>query len=241
MKKKFWPLLAGAFACGSCCPPAKVAAIPPPPPPKVVLVHGIFETGTAYKHLRRRLEKQGMECFVPKLKHQDGRGGLDYLAEHLKKDIDREFGPDTRFSLVGFSMGGLVGRYYLQNLGGAERCETFFTISSPHHGTTAAHLYFSEGARQMRPGSRFLADLEETENRLGRMPVVSYRTPMDLVILPPASSIWDRAENHEFPVILHPLMLSSRKVLDDIENRLVSLNRTGTALKTRSRGISKRH
>jgi len=43
---------------------------------------------------------------------------------------------------------------------------------------------------------------------------------MDLIILPPNSSIWDRADNREFPVIMHPLMLNSRAVIDDVEKRL---------------------
>ncbi len=186
-------------------------------------MHGIFETGNAFKPLKKRLEKQGMTCFVPRLKHPSGHGGLDRLAEHLKEDIDREFGPDAPFALVGFSMGGLVSRHYLQQLGGADRCTTFITISSPHHGTSTAHFYFSEGARQMRPGSAFLKELEKTEDRLGTLPVVSYRTPMDLIILPPTSSNWKRAENHQFRVALHPLMLSSNPVLNDIERRLAAL------------------
>jgi hypothetical protein len=55
----------------------------------------------------------------------------------------------------------------------------------------------------------------------GKMSVASYRTPMDLVILPPTRSIWDRADYLEFPVVLHPLMLSSNKVIADIERRLL--------------------
>ena len=73
----------------------------------------------------------------------------------------------------------------------------------------------------MRPGSPFLADLARSQDRLGKMRVASYRTPMDLVILPPTSSVWDRAENLEYPVVLHPLMLNSRKVLADMEQRLL--------------------
>lgn len=84
-----------------------------------------------------------------------------------------------------------------------------------------AYTYPGKGARQMRPGSPFLRKLEETEHRLGDMPVVSYRTPMDLIILPTESSVWKRAENHSHPVLLHPLMLHSKPVLDDIEKRLV--------------------
>lgn len=186
-----------------------------------VLVHGIFEDGTKFKKMKARLESRGIRCFCPKLLYHDGTGGLDFLAEHLKNDIDREFGPKKKIIVVGFSMGGLITRHYLQNLGGAKRCATFITISSPHHGTSVAWTYPSKGVVQMRPGSEFLLGLDDTEKHLGGIPVVSYRTPMDLIILPATSSVWDRAENVEVPVALHPLMLQSEKVISDIERRLL--------------------
>lgn len=188
---------------------------------KAVLVHGIFEDGTKFKKMKSRLEGKGIHCITPKLLHQDGTGGLDLLAEHLKRDIDEAFGKDEKIILIGFSMGGLVSRYYLQQLGGADRCATFITISSPHHGTSAAWIYPSKGAVQMRSGSTFLADLAATENRLGDIPVVSYHTPMDLIILPANSSVWGRADNVTVKVPAHPLMIQSNKVLADIEGRLL--------------------
>ena len=188
---------------------------------RIVLVHGFLENGNTFRMLRKRLEKQGFECLVARMKPSDARGGLEELAAGLKREIDDTFGPGQPISIVAFSMGGLVSRHYLQHLGGAARCKSLFTISSPHQGTWAAWIYPGKGASQMRPGSGFLASLSESEARLGRMPVVSYRTPMDLVILPPASSVWQRAENLEFKVPLHPLMLNSRPVLDDIERRLI--------------------
>lgn len=194
-----------------------------PAAPKVthaVLVHGIFQSGYSFRMLKTRLEKRGIQVLVPKLKPRDGRGGLDQIAAGLKQDIDAAFGPKQRIAVVGFSMGGIVSRHYLQELGGADRCDTFITISSPHHGTQTAWLYPTKGAEQMRPGSPFLSDLEKSENRLGRIPVVSYHTPHDLVILPANSSVWDRAENVSFNVALHPLMLYSNPVLTDIERRL---------------------
>ena len=187
---------------------------------RVVLVHGIFETGSNFRLMRKRLQKKGFTCLIPKLKPCDGRGGLEKLAAGLREDIDRHFGPDESFSIVSFSMGGIVSRHYLQKLGGAPRCKGLITISSPHQGTHAAWFYPSAGAAQMRPGSTFLAELAATDSKLGAMPVASYRTPMDLVILPARNSIWDRAENLQFPVLLHPLMLNDRQVLDDIERRL---------------------
>ena len=188
---------------------------------RVVLVHGIFEDGNAYRALKTRLETHGVKVFVPKLRPRDGRGGLDKVAQHLKEDIDAEFGEDEKIAVVGFSMGGLVSRYYLQKLGGAKRCEAFITVSTPHHGTAMAYTYPTKGAFQMRPGSEFLRELEESVGELGDMPVVSYRTPMDLIILPTNSSVWDRAENLSYNVAMHPLMLHSRRVLNDIERRMV--------------------
>ena len=180
-----------------------------------------MDTGSIFDPLKNRLEKRGCECYTPQMNPSDGRGGLEKLAVRLKQDIDAKFGPTAPVSIVAFSMGGVVTRQYLQNLGGAARCDQLITISSPHHGSKMAFLYPSKGSQEMRPGSRLLTDLQQSEDRLGKMPITSYRTPMDLMILPSSSSIWDRAENIAYPVLLHPLMLTSKPVLNDIESRLV--------------------
>lgn len=201
----------------SCCP-----TVQPPTAHvrKVVLVHGFLETGTSFNPLKRRLERRGIQCIVPKLRPCDGRGGLEPIAEALKQEIDQSFGPNEPIDIVAFSMGGLVSRYYLQELGGASRCRSLTTLASPHHGTQTAWLYPSKGAIQMRPGSEFLSTLDQSEAALGKMPVVSYRSRLDLVILPSASSIWERAENIEHPSLLHPFLLTSPTVMRDIERRL---------------------
>jgi len=191
------------------------------PASRVVLVHGIFQNEwRCFGFLRRELEAHGVECVSPSLKPADGRAGIPAMAEQLKREVDARFGPRERFVLVGFSMGGLISRHYLQELGGAKRCDAFFTISTPHHGTVMANMWYGEGARQMRPGSPWLANLAATENRLGKIPIVSYRTCADLVIIPSSSSLWDRAENLTIPCPLHPLMTSSPRVRADILGRL---------------------
>ena len=218
MIRKFYHFCAASLLAGTSC-----SVTPPTAPPRVkrvVLVHGFLETGSAFKTLQTRLERRGFECYVPRLKPSDGRGGLENIAVRLKQDIDTKFGTTEPINLVGYSMGGIVSRQYLQHLGGAERCENFVTVSSPHHGTKAAWLYPTRGAEEMRPGSTFLASLHHSQDRLGKIPITSYRTPMDLMILPPESSVWERAENLEFPVLMHPLMLTSEPVMNDIERRL---------------------
>ena len=219
MKQLLFRLSAAAWLVTPSC-----ATTPPPPTPprvpRVVLVHGIMETGNSLNYMRRRLEKRGFDCYIPKMTPCDGRGGLENLAARLKEDIDQHFGAREPINIVAFSMGGLVTRYYLQDLGGAKRCSQLITISSPHNGTKAAWLYPSKGAQQMRPGSPFLENLQSTEKQLGNMPVTSYRTPMDLIILPPTSSVWERADNQEYPILMHPLMISSKRIINDIAQRL---------------------
>lgn len=218
MKSRLISLLGLCLGCVSCAKSAPSAQIAPKR--KVVLVHGFLETGSAFGTMKRHLEKQGYECIVPKLRPSDGRGGLAALSAGLQRDIEATVRPGERFSIVAFSMGGIVSRHYLQERGGAGRCDYLFTISSPHNGTKAAWLYPTQGAREMRPDSAFLKHLETTEPNLGSMPVVSYWTPMDLIILPARNSIWDRADNVKAYAILHPLMTSSRTVLKDISRRL---------------------
>jgi triacylglycerol lipase len=185
-----------------------------------VLVHGIWQNeGRCFGLLRKDLEKRGVTCLVPSLKPADGREGIATLAFQLRKEIDGTFGPDQHFVLIAFSMGGLVSRLYLQDLGGAARCDTLITISTPHHGTEMAKFHYGQGAAEMRPNSVFLHELRLGETILGEMPIISYRTPFDAVIVPCESSLWDRAENIEIPCPLHPMMTRSRKLRRDILRR----------------------
>jgi len=186
-----------------------------------VLVHGIWQSNsTCFGALRRNLESRGVTCLVPSLKPTDGRDGLRPLAVQLKQAIDRGFGPGQRFVLVGFSMGGLVGRTYLQDLGGAARCDGLFTIATPHHGTRMAALWLGKGAAEMRPGSEFLRHLAAGERRLGKMPLVSYRMPIGVVIVPSENALWAPAENVEIRCPLHTLMTCSPRLMADMLARL---------------------
>jgi triacylglycerol lipase len=187
---------------------------------RVVLVHGIFDTGSKFKTLQPYLEARGHQCLAPSLTPNDGRDGLPALAEQLNAKIDAAFGPDETFALVGFSMGGLVSRWYLQELGGHARVERFAAISAPMQGTIWAYGYPGEGAKQMRPGSDFLCLLGASVDRLDRMELLAYWTPFDAVIVPPDSANWALADSKRIPALCHPCMLWHPKLLADLAEQL---------------------
>jgi triacylglycerol lipase len=122
----------------------------------VVLVHGIFDNGAIFRRLAGVLADAGHRCWVPALEPADGRTGIEDLAAKLHAYIDRHLGSDAELALVGFSMGCIVSRQYLQMRDGVRRTKAFFAISGPHEGTLTAYLYPGQGAKDLRPGSQLL-------------------------------------------------------------------------------------
>jgi len=186
----------------------------------VVMVHGILDTGDVFSTLATYLEALGADCLTPSLTPSDGRDGLPDLAQKLDGIIRERLAPDEPVDLIGFSMGGVIARYWLQEVGGYGRTRRFFAISAPFAGSLWSHLHSGLGVRQMRPGSDLLRRLEAGEGRLEGMDLVSYWTPLDLVIVPPTSSIWRRAENVRLLIPCHPCMLWSRTLRHDIARRM---------------------
>jgi triacylglycerol lipase len=183
---------------------------------RVVLVHGIFQQGRSFYFLKKELEKHGADCLVAQLKPADGRNGIESLAHQLKIKVEEKWDSNSKISVISHSMGGIVSRYYLQELGGHARCENFITMGTPHNGTITAYCCPGIGAKQMRPNSSFLQSLNISSHRLDKIKCVSYRTPLDLIILPSSSSIWNRAKNKKVWSLAHPLIMYHREVRKDL-------------------------
>jgi triacylglycerol lipase len=82
----------------------------------IVLVHGFISTGKIFFYIKKKLEALGHKCFTPTLKPIDAKYGIEDLAIKLKDYIENNLEADSNFVLVGFSMGAIICRYYLQDL-----------------------------------------------------------------------------------------------------------------------------
>ena len=173
--------------------------------------------------LCRHLSAAGHSCFAPSLKPSDGRPGLAFLSEQLAQFVGSSIPAGDRFALVGYSMGALVCRHYLQELGGRHRVDAFFSIAGPHHGTLTAYLYPGRGARDMRPRSAFVRHLDGTSGCLSDVPITCYWSPTDTVIRPPSSSRMEGAGHVRLLISFHPLLTFDRRIYRDIELRLSAL------------------
>ncbi len=183
----------------------------------VILIHGIFRKAYVFDKMARYLQQRGWEVHRFDVLPNHSFVGLDILALQIKDYIDCHFPPEQSLDLVGLSMGGLVSRYYVQRLGGIHRIQRLITIASPHHGTWLAYLLPSVGCRQMRPGSQFLADLNQDLQSLSLLQVISLWTPYDCIIIPAHSSEMPIGHNVKLSVFPHPMMVRSDRTLTALE------------------------
>ncbi|MEH1856790.1 MAG: triacylglycerol lipase [Nostoc sp.] len=179
----------------------------------VLLIHGIDDTRAVFQKMAVHLVLQGWSVHSLNLVPNNGDVGLDELAKQVANYVTATFAPEQRLDLVGFSMGGIVSRYYVQRLGGINRVQRFITISSPHYGTVVAYGSRRPGCLQMRPDSIFLKDLNSDAVMLGQLDFTSIWTPYDLMIVPANSSQMPVGSKVIVPVTLHPWMLTDSRSL----------------------------
>lgn len=186
----------------------------------VVLVHGIFDTGRVFNKMISYLTQRGWSVYDLDLIPNTGHASLDSLAQQVANFVDTTFAPEQPIDLVGFSMGGIVSRYYVQRLGGINRVQRFVTISSPHHGTWVAYCNPGFGCLQMRPESAFLQDLNQDVEMLSQINFTSIWTPYDLMIIPANSSQVPVGREVIVPAMTHAWMLTDVRSLSAVTEAL---------------------
>lgn len=188
----------------------------------VLLIHGIDDTRAVMEPLGRYLEARGWRRFAFDMVPNDGREGFEVLARQLQREVAeiRARTGAAKVDLVGFSLGGVVARVYLQELGGASEVERLVTISSPHHGSWMAYLRWNALGEELRPGSPVYRRLNGSLASLSGVRHTAIWTPLDLMILPAWSSQLPGARDVRIPVALHPWMLRDARCHQAVEAAL---------------------
>ena len=186
----------------------------------VLLVHGLNDTRAIFQTMAPSLIKLGWTVYDLDLLPSNGKLPLDKLAKQVSDYVNGTFTSEEKLSVIGFSMGGIVSRYYIQRLGGIERVKNFITIASPHQGTWTAQFSQRPGCVQMRPNSAFLQDLGRDVEMLERLNFTSIWTPYDLMIVPANSSELPVGKNIQLPVLRHDWMVTDPRCLSIVAEAL---------------------
>ena len=190
--------------------------------PAVLLVPGWSDRKTVLRPLERHLLAAGWpRTHVRALGFRDRFGGNVEHAHEIADAVDA-LRADTRsehVAVVAHSMGGLALRWYLTRLDGARRVRQAIFLATPHQGTWLAWLALGAGARDMRPGSVFLRELNAFALP-DSVTATCVRTPLDFRVFPPASALLAGTAATVVRSSTHPGLLRSRRVFHVVQTVL---------------------
>lgn len=154
----------------------------------VLLVHGYGHNRSGWFMLERALRRAGFTSVHTMNYVAWGAEGVPQLAARVAARVEaiRTLTGADKVHLVGHSLGGVLTRWFVQELGGDRVVDTAITVASPHEGTVPAIAGPGPCARDLRPGSkvmrRLAAGARETDVRW-----VALYSNLDLLVQPAVS------------------------------------------------------
>lgn len=143
--------------------------------------------------------------------------GIERSARALKQ-FCKERVRGGRIDLVCHSLGGVVARVWLQELGGARRVDRCITLSSPHRGTYGAYWVPTRVGAALRPDSRLIERLDESRAAAERVRFTSIVAGSDNIVFPRVFAAHE--EVLHVADVGHVGMLFSPRVLRAVADRL---------------------
>jgi triacylglycerol lipase len=192
--------------------------------PPLVLVHGLLDTPAVFNRLKQELAGRRQPLLIPALPLRLGRTPTVEAAELLGGHIEAAFGREEPVDLLGFSMGGVIARSWLQLLGGCQRTRRFFSVGSPQQGTLTAQPWPSRpfrGIADLRPGSALLERLNGDLDGLQRIECHSFYSAIDLAVLPGWRAVLPVGVRTMLPVLTHPQLLRDRAAVGPLVRELL--------------------
>ena len=161
----------------------------------VVLVHGTLEDQTiSWLLASPAIKRHGYCVFALDYGHR-GTDPIQDSAIQLRDFVDRvrEATGAERVSIVGHSQGGLMARYYIKFLGGAEAVDDLIGLAPSNHGTTLALAapvgnLICPACTQQAAGSDFLAELDVGDETPGPVSYTQVETRYDEIVMPYTSA-----------------------------------------------------
>lgn len=139
-----------------------------PDAPPVLMIHGFLGTRGSMYMLERRLVDDGFVVVSFNLgtfNLRDIRRSAFLIHRKIERILAQT--PSQKIDIIGHSMGGLIGLYYIKKLGGHARVRKLVMMGTPVRGTWSALAgvvtlgLWSTSSWQLLPRSRFLDELAQ--------------------------------------------------------------------------------
>ena len=84
------------------------------------MIHGLWNNSSIFSSISSKLDDIGIEYFAPTLNHSYGMTSIIDLTNILNELILEKYGLEKEIDILGFSMGGIIGRSWLQKFNGCK-------------------------------------------------------------------------------------------------------------------------
>lgn len=180
----------------------------------MAFVHGYGAAGAVFEPLRAEVERRlGVPTIdFTYLSVSPFASIMGELAALLDRVAD-----GRRIDIVGHSLGGLLARWYLQEMEGARHVDRLVTLATPHAGTASARIAPGPLRHVLLPGSAVVRRLASGRARAASVAHTSLVAGADLLVSPPASAAAiEDARVRWFPELGHNSMLYDREVHEEV-------------------------
>tara|TARA_B100000965_G_scaffold110673_1_gene91387 strand:- start:3991 stop:4590 length:600 start_codon:yes stop_codon:yes gene_type:complete len=191
----------------------------------IILIHGLWNTADIFSSITSKLDERGIEYFAPTLKHKYGMKSIVELTYLFNELILEKYGIEKELDILGFSMGGIIGRYWIKKMNGYKRTRRFITVGSPHKGTLASQLvpkYPFSGISEMKINSLLLRDLSKYDYLLSEINCISFFTYWDLMVFPGWRASLNSGEKISLKIYKHKNLIRNTDAVEKIIERLLN-------------------
>ena len=191
----------------------------------IILIHGLWNTSSIFSSITPKLDDIGIEYFAPTLEHSYGMTSIMDLTNKLNELVLEKYGIEKEIDILGFSMGGIIGRYWIAKFNGYKRTRKFITVGSPHKGTLASQLvpkYPFRGISEMKINSYLLRELSKLDYLLSGINCISFFTYWDLMVFPGWRANLNSGEKISLKIYKHKNLVRNPDAVDKIIDRLIN-------------------
>ena len=191
----------------------------------IILIHGLWNTSEIFSLITSKLDEREIEYFAPTLKHKYGMTSIVELTSLFNDLILEKYGLEKELDILGFSMGGIIGSYWIKKLNGFKRTRQFITVGSPHNGTLSSQLvpkYPFRGISEMKINSLLLKELSKYDYLLKDIKCISFFTYWDLMVFPGWRANLNKGEKISLKIYKHKNLVRNQEAVEKIICRLLS-------------------
>ena len=191
----------------------------------IILIHGLWNTADIFSSITSRFDEIGIEYFAPTLEHRYGMTSIVELTNLLNNLILEKYGLEKELDILGFSMGGIIGRYWIKKFNGYKRTRKFITVGSPHNGTLTSQLvpeYPFKGISEMKINSVLLRELSQCDYLLKDINCISFFTYWDLMVFPGWRANLNLGEKIPLNIYKHKNLVKNPDAVEKIIDSLIN-------------------